>query len=103
MGWQEKYFAPLLKEGMDRAGTRSAASVTVLTHTDQVPIGSSVSGVGEADGEKYPFINTVVQSLASDKFSWTCYGVAPKEGFDNYCISEIPSTMFVASPAEFHQ
>mmetsp|Transcript_128759 Transcript_128759/g.191910 ORF Transcript_128759/g.191910 Transcript_128759/m.191910 type:complete len:218 (-) Transcript_128759:38-691(-) len=101
--WQEKYAGPLIREGMDRSGTRSASNVTVLTHTDQIPIGSAVSGVGETDGEKYPFINSLVQHLSSDKFNWTCYGVAPKEGFDNYCITEIPSTMFIGSPSEFRQ
>ena len=47
--WQDRFFSSLITEGMERSSTRSLSNVTILTHSENLPIGSSVSGVGEAE------------------------------------------------------
>mmetsp|Transcript_26459 Transcript_26459/g.56452 ORF Transcript_26459/g.56452 Transcript_26459/m.56452 type:complete len:218 (-) Transcript_26459:55-708(-) len=99
--WEDRFYSGLIKEAMERTATRSFSDVTIITHSENLPIGSSVSGVGEADDDLYPQINRFVRELLSDKFNWTCYGVAPKEGLPNYCIQDIPSVLLKAYPDEF--
>jgi hypothetical protein len=47
--WQEKFYSSQVLEAMERSSTRSMANVTILTHTENLPIGSTVNGMGEAE------------------------------------------------------
>ena len=47
--WEDRFYSGLIKEAMERTATRSFSDVTIITHSENLPIGSSVSGVGEAE------------------------------------------------------
>merc|ERR1712137_742292 len=77
--------------GMGRTSGSTLEKVNILTVSQALPVGTTLTGVGRTD-EEHELVNYLVDELGGG-FSWTIFGVAPKEGVEEYTIDEIPSTV----------